>query len=294
MIIRTIRDLAMERAEKCNVAVGKRFLSAVRPIYGTTKSGAPRPEPIGTCTLLAYLGAHFVVTAAHVIDHAEHTTLYIGPLEGDFVKIEGQFQCTTAPGGKRSDDHFDFAFWRLPDALVEPLNQGDGFIREDEISHNRGYTNGRQYMLVGYPVSKNKRTIKPNQLSIKPIPFSYQGSHLNRPELFASLRLSGEEHILIHHQERSARFDGSVDNSIGLVGASGGPLVDLGPTRPEDLDPSAPCIGLLAGIAIEDHPRSEAVLFVKIQTVLSQIQKLHDLNHDFGDQMVKPTSGLAR
>lgn len=150
--LKSIREIAIERAEECCKIVSARFLPSVRIIYGSEKG--LKPVSIGTCFFLQISNCSLLVTAAHVLDENKYTALYVGDLNG-LIPIEGDFWVTEAPEGNRYLDHYDFAFWRISDAMLNRLTDAK-FIAEREISRNRGEMDSRQFLAMGYPVSLNQ------------------------------------------------------------------------------------------------------------------------------------------
>jgi len=267
-----IKAMLLKRQSECVTELGRRYLCAVRPIYGGKPNDPIMAEPIGSCVLLRFKGAPFLITAAHVFDHHTSTGLGVGPLEGRLVRIKGQFH-STGSVANRANDHYDFAFWRLAEETANALDQRDGFIREDEIAQHEGDMNGRQYVVLGFPLSKNKKTVQRAAKSIKPEPVSYQGMRVERPKLLEELCLSGNDHFLVKRERRTSGYDGTIDNAIGLRGASGGALIDRGPSSLENLLPGTPCYGKLAGIFIEHYDNHEALLFTKIEVILKEMAR---------------------
>src|SRR5256885_13497224 len=113
-----IKDIIKERLTETGQVVGDRFKLAVRSIYGS--SDGKTVSHIGSGTLLSYRGHAFVVTASHVVDHAEYSALHILG-EKKFVLLDGEVWRTKAPNKKRDDDKFDFAIWPISAATVEQL-----------------------------------------------------------------------------------------------------------------------------------------------------------------------------
>ena len=270
--MKTTKEIALENNERHNKLVADEFLSAVRPIYVVPR-GQDAPIAIGSSTLLKVNDASFLLTAAHVADEAKEGALLVGgSVERSLVRLEGQFFSTTAPAGVREKDHYDFSFLRLSTEQVAALGSDVRFIAHTDVSQNRGTLPGRRFLMLGYPVSKNKKSVSRPKRAIKPALSSYQGFHLEAPDLLKKLGLSGVDHLTIKHEARSALFDGTTDNSIHPRGNSGGPLIDFGLPNPAELAPGAVLPkGRLSGLFIERYKEYDVLLFVKIQCVIEQI-----------------------
>lgn len=122
------------------------FFPSVRPVYWATPSGTA--EAIGSSFLLRVDGKRYFVTAAHVLDLNQQSTLYVGGSNA-LEPITGIAEVTKAPASGRAEDKFDFAYMELPEDFANRLGV-DVFIDVNEISQNRGMLDGRCYMALGY------------------------------------------------------------------------------------------------------------------------------------------------
>ena len=222
-MIKTIQQIVRERIAEGSDAALERFRSAVRPIYGSTQSGVP--EHIGTALLLELSEGRCLLTAAHVIDWNQTTTLYIG---GDALeKLEFEASVTQAPEGDRGKDQADFAIARLDAALLAKLS-GAKFISKSEISRSVAKTEGRMYTCLGYPNSKNKPNIYKGT-RVTPKIGIY--TSLGRPASSLPRLATESDHILVDFDSKYSRDEsGARVSSIALPGFSGGAIIDLGRT----------------------------------------------------------------
>lgn len=260
------RDWIKDRTEKSQ----ERFFRSVRPIYGLTPSDTAMA--VGTSFLFQVDGRRFLVTAAHVIDWNQQTTLYVAGV-GTLEQITGVAGVTKAPATGRSGDKYDFAFMELSNDFAERVGT-DAFLNADDVSENRGTMDGRCFMALGYPASRNK----PKPLAITGThavgkSWVYSDSCHMADKVFTDVGASPETHLLLKFGKRSKAFSGELTNSINPQGASGGILADLGRIDPAALAPSAPFIPRLAGILIEHHPSSKAIVATKIQLIIEAIRK---------------------
>jgi hypothetical protein len=267
MII-TPKEFVRLHLESWANAARQKYRRAIRPIYAAGKNG--KPVYVGTSFFLNIFDSTYIVTAAHVVDEAKNVGLYVAGV-GGFVPVKGVFHCSTSPTGKRADDHFDFAWARVPGAYI--MRIGDVVpITEQDISKNRVATTGRVYVALGYPRSKNKK-VNPISKRITPKFARYYSTGKPFQELFKSLNLSGNEHIAIGYGTQSVDSDGNKDNSFHPRGLSGGPLIDLGKAvSREDLQRTTPFEGVLAGMIIEKYDDHEALVSVKIDAILESIK----------------------
>lgn len=104
--IKTQQEIYAEVISERRDQAKAKFGGAIRPIYGSTETG--QPDHIGSCTLLKVGGGSQLLTAAHVIDMNEQSTLYIAG-ETKLVALEADFFATNKPEGNRDNDKYDFA-----------------------------------------------------------------------------------------------------------------------------------------------------------------------------------------
>ena len=257
----------IEAYAKIAKLAGRQFLRSVRPIFGADEF--ERLYLIGSCILVKVNGRPFLLTAAHVIDHHHNAPLFIG-VGGKTHEIVGEYHATKAPDGDRNKDHYDFAFWHLPTNFSEQLGN-DRFIENWEISENRGTLDGRQFMAMGYPLSRNKNIPRQGR-HVTPRAWSYQGVHTENSQLASHLGVSGDEHFFLKATKRAGDYSGHVTQAIEPRGASGGALVDLGMPTLADLSPESTFRGRLAGIFIERHSKFQSMVFVRIEVALQAIR----------------------
>jgi hypothetical protein len=268
--IQTVGQIAMERANECAQEVGEKFLRSVKPIYGANAGDPPMPILIGTCMFIKVGGEPFMVTAAHVTDNHHVSTLYVGA-SSSLQKIEGEFWQTKVPAGGRDDDKLDFAFWRLPDDVVATLSDVV-FIEESDLSLNRGTMEGRQFLVLGYPIRRNRK-IRSRGHHVRSRAWTYQSSHFDLDD--GSLKRMGcsrQDHLFLKYDNRAGDYKGGTDNVISPRGASGGALVDLGLPSLEKLGKETQCVGRLAGLFIERETKPRVLIFVKIHVIVDQIR----------------------
>jgi hypothetical protein len=258
-------EILHERMSLAFADLGK----AVIPIYrGDLRAeNKGRAEHIGSGVLLNRRNGHFLVTAAHVIDHKNVSHLYI-PTQGRLSMLEGDGIATTAPHGLRDDDRFDFSVIELSTAVVEAL--GDiRYVTENEFRGTDTDMSGHGLMALGYPVSKNKK-IDHVKKQIHPKRLSYGAHFLKDDEFAQKLKISGEEHLFVKYEKRSRVANGAVVDSFSPTGMSGGALIDLGKigvlsALGQKLDGPF----RIAGILIEYYKDKNRMVSVKSDAILS-------------------------
>lgn len=247
-----------------------RYFDSVRPIYWATPSGTA--EAIGSSFLFQVDGRRFLVTAAHVLDLNQQSTLYVGGRQ-ELELINGNANVTKAPASGRRRDKYDFAFMELSLEFAERLGI-DAFIDVNNISNNRGTMDGRCFMALGYPASRNKpKPIALTGTHVRAQSWAYSATVHTDPKIFENVGASEVTHLLLKYGKKSRAFTGEITNSIKPQGASGGILVDLGRISLQSLAPTTPLTHRLAGILIENHTASKAIVAVMIQSVVEAIRR---------------------
>ena len=267
-VIKTFKEIIREQVEAGSSAASEKYKRAVLPIYGTDRNG--KPAHVGTCFLVEIDGKKHLVTAAHVLDNAKKTSLWVsgtGPLRA----IEGNSWSTVPPGGDRKEDHFDFAWLQIDDAFFTSL--GDVLtIKEEDIAERPVSYKGRVYLCLGYPRSKNKK-VNPKTNALRPKRARYFSTWQEMTDLYKDLGISGDHHIAISRKDHSRDDEGLIVNSFGPRGLSGGPLIDLGGmvSMPE-IATGVTNPPKIAGVLIEHYEEHEAILSVKIEIVIESIK----------------------
>lgn len=265
------REWLKERADQAAVD----FKNSFRLVYGADESYKPRPEATGTCFFLKVRGACYLVTAAHVLDDAQVSTLYVAA-GGEGHPIVGEFTVTIAPESDRGNDRLDFAFRRLDEADVVKLHDVH-FIDAIEISENRADSSERFYIVMGFPVSLNKkfsateRVVRSRAWQFQDMGFVPDAQELEK------IGCNVDQHLFLKYSNQTSDYEGIVQNSLSPKGVSGGPLFDLGRPSPNSFRPEASKRGLLAGMFIEKRTHSNTMVFTKIQVIVRAIENAQDM-----------------
>lgn len=267
-IIKTVAEIGLERLDKCSKQVGERFFKAVRPCFAL--DDANLPVALGSCFLMRVDGVPLLVTAGHVVDESENSSLYVGGIDRP-IPLQGIFSVTSRPKGKRQDDPFDFAFAILSPEMCEALS-ADFFITEDMVSKNRANRENRGYMALGYPEMMQLFNYGAHKIFTEA--WTYVGFHRAVPGLYEELGVAGDRHFAIRFEDRVKTFAGRVKDACDPKGASGGILIDMGNFDPAKLAPEEACVGLLCGILIEHRREYKAIIATDIQLVIEQVRLL--------------------
>jgi hypothetical protein len=133
---------------------------------------------------------------------------------------------------------------------------------------------GKLYTAIGYPVSRNKKSIDHATSSITTRISMYTANVETMPDLAARLGVSGAEHFFVRFEKRGFSGDGGSENTFGSKGLSGGALLDLGDfTLPESYARDPKGNALLCGMLIEYHKEHRALVAVRIGMIVSGIRR---------------------
>src|SRR5664280_2661426 len=267
--IRTVPDVVREVLNERATAAAEFFGKAVRPIY-RVKNG--RPDHLGTGIFLKRGGKHLLMTAAHVVDHADSYDLQVavGTKLFSLTDLEGAMTTLTKEG--RETDRYDFAVLWLPTDTVEALGPVK-YIEEHEIAEGSIDPIGRGYMAFGFPNTRNDPKINHDNRTLSSEALSYAATVTRNEALAKTLGISGEEHFFISYKKRSRLPDGSIVNSIKPKGMSGGALIDIGRIDVASLEAQQQRFAL-AGLLIEhQNEKGPVVVAVRIPVIFSALER---------------------
>lgn len=286
MTILSLGDVARERMkEGANAA--EEAVYCIRPIYGSDE--AARPDHIGTALLLDLAEGPHILTAAHVLDWADTTTLYLGLRT--HVEVPGTFLTTVAPDGDRDADVVDVAIAPFPMEHAGLLD-GAGFYPEARIGDWTGPSVGRTYTCIGFPNSQNRTPPRSHPNIMRPRTRTYTSGGVDAAAL--PDRANHVAHILVDFDFKHSRdVDGQRTSSGNPVGMSGGAVFDLGRLG----DPATltnPVEPRLSGLFIEAHRDAGVIMATRIAPVLRWFRKtgaLAELNRIVGQPELPRTTG---
>ena len=267
-IIKTVDEIVRDRMNECTDILAKEYLKSVRPIYGSTEHG--KPYHIGSCVLIEVSNLKYLITAAHVIDHNEITTLYVSGAN-DLIQIEAEALITNPSNGNRDDDKLDFAILLLPTEIIEKL--GDViFLNESLILNSPPTTKGKMYLALGFPNSKNKKVNNPEK-KVTQNPFVYSSTLNLDAKIFNEVGATENQHYLLDFCSKHSKDENNnIVNSIAPKGASGGGLFFMEDmNNPESYRPDTSCTGKLVGILIENHKNQKVIMATKISVVINAL-----------------------
>lgn len=263
-LIKTVHEAVRDRMNVCVEVLARQFMSSVRPIYGSTEHG--NPYHIGSCVLIEVDSSKYLITAAHVLDHNEITTLYVSG-ESDLVQLEAEALITNPCTGNRDDDKLDFAILPLSEELTKQLGSVV-FINELSMLNGAPENEGQLYLALGFPNSKNKK-VDNKKNKITQNPFVYSSTLNLNQDVFKEVGATKDQHYLLDFCSKHSKDENNNEvNSIAPKGASGGALFFIeGMSNPDNYRPDAECVGKLTGILVENNKQQKVIMATKISVV---------------------------
>jgi hypothetical protein len=262
-IVTTARQVEHVLRENLRAAE-RRIQQAVCPIYGADDRG--KPYLIGSSLLLKVHDRSFLVTAAHVLDWNQETSIYVaGRLKP--VRIEGESYRTSPPATGRNDDLMDFG---IIDISGTPPDQWSRyrFLTPDDLDVDDFPADHTLYGFSGYPVTKNRvysANIKLSSMACIVIAAP--------PAQYSHLGLQPASHFL-------GQFDRTrqVDSVKGLMtgpdphGLSGGGVWRMG--TPGEFAKGTNSERLI-GIGIEHRQDAKVLLGVRVSLLVVMIARIY-------------------
>lgn len=176
-------------------------------------------EQVGTGILIDFQNQPFLFTAAHVIDHIEHSDLLV-PAYGGIDSIDGYVTYSDIlPGMSRAQDQVDIACYRLSTIFARRMCAYFRPWPQSRCTIIKSALDLTVCSVYGYPVSKAKRM----QGKYHSETASFRGAAAGE-ETYTELGLSPESSIIIHfhHKRIVSPKDGKWINPLSPRGVSGG------------------------------------------------------------------------
>jgi hypothetical protein len=199
--------------------IGDRTIDPTSPVYIDT--GKARPEAAGSAILLRVGEAHFVLTAAHVLDLTAKADVYIGGTR--LLALGGRYITSPLPrDGQRDNDRIDIAIFPLTPEQVAAL--GDAVFVEVGATAPGHVTDptprsGSYYLVAGYPLSKQPKTIPDTILKAQPV---YLAAKALPAENISEMGLDPRNHILLEFDREAVWAPGGTRTAPAPTGMSGG------------------------------------------------------------------------
>ncbi|MBO0614151.1 hypothetical protein [Thiothrix fructosivorans] len=163
------------------------------PIYIFDEKGVP--QQIGTSVLIDVFGHKFLVSAAHVYDETHNRDLCI-TFRNKFIPLRGDIIESNSNGNRGSD--------RIDLALLEVSEDFEAYLADykavsfDSIDYNHICSSLHDYMVVGFPASKNGLRYGTN--SVKRKIYGYAGKMADAG-VFDKMFISPMSHVIVNFRK---------------------------------------------------------------------------------------------
>lgn len=225
-------------------------------IYQDT--GKPIPDFTGSGVFLRLGPAHFLITAAHVLDWRRAGALYAGGTT--LLELAGRYFITKVPeGGSRSDDRIDLVVFPLMKQQIQQLGETE-WVDEQSIDVT---TVSPYYVLAGFAKSQQPRRPPTPQLVANPL---YLAAKKMPETAYAEVGLDPQISLLVEYQKDSSTSEGPViaPDPLGISGGGAWAVPNL-------LDPEEPLTPKLAAILIAWRRMDDMVVTSRISMILDLI-----------------------
>jgi hypothetical protein len=171
---------------------------------------------------------HFLITAAHVVEHKLYSLYVRSGLkrneESEVIKI--QFDSFINKSPERAKDKIDIAILKLYPATVEKLVGHYGFIDISELWVNHEFNPGDLYAGVGFPATMTKRNPKTRKITAQSTFIQFPAAE---EEIYTKLECNSAANILLFYpKNKMISFETDLPGTApDLNGMSGGGLWKL-------------------------------------------------------------------
>ena len=224
-----------------------RFGPAIAQVFAATSDG--QPDPVGSGVLLAVADRHFLLTAAHVLDHQEESALYLAVDGGKTVELLGTALTSGLPSsGDRREDEVDVAAVELAAETTSRL-PSTAFLAPSDLDVNEVADQAALYVVMGYPHRKTQR--RPG-LMLRSVLYKYVAR--SGAESYSKVGRSEVDSLVLDFRRERVRFEGKQQTAPHPEGMSGGPVFRLTPrSSPLEREAPATLVGLLTDYPAQSH-----------------------------------------
>jgi hypothetical protein len=234
------------------------------PLYLEDDYG--RPSLHGTGFFVKSGDAHFLVTAAHVLDTAHERGLFFYVEPGRIRTVTGLSTRSGRSAAGRATDIVDIGVVRLTEDSVPPYPRVEKYAMELEYLHPEYLPRGsRGYGILGFPATKSK--LSRAEATVLAAPHAYLCQPIPDGD-YPSLGFEPKTHLLLHlNLKVGYGLDGGHQHFPKPQGMSGAPVFVLYSDGPEDNARVFPVVA----VGIEYRPREKLLIATDVRYVLEAI-----------------------
>ncbi len=235
------------------------------PLYHTDDYG--RPTQFGTGFFVRGRDAHYLVTAAHVLDtgHEREVFYYVTP---DRVrKLTGETTRSGRSPSARANDVVDIGVLRLTGDHQPPYPEVSKFAMEPDYLRPRYLPRaGRSYAVIGFPATKSK--VSRTDRTARVAPHAFRCEPVGDAD-YAKHGFSPEDHLLLQlNLKVGFGEDGRRTSFPKPQGMSGSPIIILYSEGPTDDVRVFPVVA----VGIEYRPKQRLLVGTDVSAVIEAIQ----------------------
>lgn len=238
-----------------NFALHK-LMPIVRAVMGSPGDGVA--EFIGSAFLLKNDNKYFLITAAHVLDYQnDKYQLFVDSPDEGLVRIEGEAIVSRSNEKRRLDDKLDTAIISLTSNAAIKFS-GTHCLTLDNFDINYNIIYNKGYIVVGFPVSKNKGNII--TANKEAMPYGFHALEAQQDK-YIGFGIDKFDNILLDFDSKNVFSEnGEQRHAVGLRGLSGAPVWGI--------TESGECkvVSLLIG-----HHQCKTVVTSKVGGIISKI-----------------------
>jgi len=242
-----------------------RMLDVTSPVYVVDDSG--KPSAWGSAVFLEIGHIRFAISAAHVFDRRHSSSLYVHARDV-IVALSGRFTRLSRASSSPEDDPIDISIVRLHEQVANGLDEA-AFLRWHEIDHTGAIPSRDHYLVLGFPISKQRNSLQGNNIFAPAFRFGAKECPVS------AYRSSGHDargSLMLGFDKRRMWDERSQVTAPDLNGMSGCGVWRAGPhLMRTTVQPK------LAAILVEWHHRAvpKHVLATRIRPILGAIGSEH-------------------
>lgn len=254
----------------------------ILPLFTETSGGVPKL--VGSSFLVSSGTNSYLLSAAHVFDELKNgheLFFYIEPHTKR--KLSGSLLLTKTPEGKnRKADRLDVGVLKLEGLGLPPYPKVDKYpLAIGALMPNLLPREGKQYLLIGFPASKNRAN--PIACEVVSKIYSYRNISAS-PQKYADLGVSPQSHMVLNcDRKRTIGPNSQIRAFPEPSGISGSPVWLLY----DENGPNDPVQTPIVGIAIEHHKTHHVILATDIEIALRLINEADEHLHQHSRFPVK-------
>jgi len=189
---------------------------SIRVLFGAKKGRVPRHA--GACVLVEIAGTRFLFTASHVLGALSGYSIGVGGVDR-MLEVPGA-SYRTLPLGEGEPDRLDAGVVKVEEGALDEI--AGCFLSVDMLETRDAETQGREYMLLGYPESRTR--VDPRVKRVKQTHLlRYLGNGADHTD-YQQVGAAPVSHVALPFNHNQVGSLTGVRTPLGLAGVSGSGL----------------------------------------------------------------------